>query len=744
MTDHYRGESDCRYCYNKKKIPLTIREICPPSPQSLVEAIYLQNIDAVTETLSRQPELANSRVSLICCNYKRQKQCQCDPWELPAPTPKTVEPLLLFAATIHHYKSEEKYTYHVPEKSVPIVRVIVEYGGRIFSDAPCGFVVSASNIACSDYGTNVQDCPEILQLCMQSGEPLTQEIETLDGAQTRPAGSWRGTLRSAAIRDADNSMRLLLDAMQAQGCNLQIFMGHMYAAARHGSKNVIDEFLSRGGAAFIDMCNPNEPTLLSVAARCRKLEPKYRFDSAAIANKEAICCSLIDAGANTQDAWLLPSLCQWAGPTVLGRLLTQDSQTKLSEYLLSELWDECAENKIGFVESPSLLHIASVYFNTAGVETLIALKFPNEIDVNGRTPLHWLSLEDMGHYLAASPDLTTEAQKETEAEAAAFEHQAVRLARLLVEGAHIEIDQQDEYGRTALYYACLLKRAELIKALLQLGAKTSIAESKICHTPLHAFGTYRKMWELRVQARLPYPAEMLSYPAHMISTLGECTMNGINARDNDGKTALAVACSEYSSEEVRVLLAIGADPNISDNRSWSPLHHAMRRPKHLRMGEFDDVEVGTNTTWHVACARMEDMRLNLLAAGADENARNETGETAADVADREAKAYARDMDHVGEKLEDMCRHGTETERNRRGWRRLIQEEVRRSNCPNLDDSATLHMMVAVGLERRGFGLGRGVGAVPAPPAHLDATHRSAIAAVLARYWKHPRATGTNF
>lgn len=48
----------------------------------------------------------------------------------------------------------------------------------------------------------------------------------------------------------------------------------------------------------------------------------------------------------------------------------------------------------------------------------------------------------------------------------------------------------------------------------------------------------------------------------------------VNGKDSLDQTALLAAVSHNEFEEVKLLLAHGADPNLPDNAGWTPLHYA--------------------------------------------------------------------------------------------------------------------------------------------------------------------------
>ena len=48
-----------------------------------------------------------------------------------------------------------------------------------------------------------------------------------------------------------------------------------------------------------------------------------------------------------------------------------------------------------------------------------------------------------------------------------------------------------------------------------------------------------------------------------------------NFQDKDGKSYLHMACQSHSLEAIKILLDLGADPNISDKRGFSPITSAL-------------------------------------------------------------------------------------------------------------------------------------------------------------------------
>ena len=60
----------------------------------------------------------------------------------------------------------------------------------------------------------------------------------------------------------------------------------------------------------------------------------------------------------------------------------------------------------------------------------------------------------------------------------------------------------------------------------------------------------------------------------MVKLLLEAGANVNQVREEDGRTALHVACDDASVELVDTLLSSAADPNVEDYAGWTPLHCA--------------------------------------------------------------------------------------------------------------------------------------------------------------------------
>ncbi len=130
----------------------------------------------------------------------------------------------------------------------------------------------------------------------------------------------------------------------------------------------------------------------------------------------------------------------------------------------------------------------------------------------------------------------------------------------------------------------------------------------------------------------------------------------INAKSNDGKTALHLASRNGDTEMAKVLIAAGADVNAKDIYDWTALHQAsyygyIETVKYL-ISAGADVDAKTNYGWtalHQASyyGYIETVKY-LISAGADVNAKTNDGETVLYYAEKQGRtAIANYLKSVG-------------------------------------------------------------------------------------------------
>jgi cytohesin len=186
-------------------------------------------------------------------------------------------------------------------------------------------------------------------------------------------------------------------------------------------------------------------------------------------------------------------------------------------------------------------------------------------DYEGRTALHWAvhnGNEDMvalllGHEARAD---TTDRHGRP-ALRTAVDKGYVGVVRLLVDKLGSEALQARDAGGRSLLHAVIQKgREDLVDYLLRNGLTPSMRDD-------------RGETALMCGARNPSVKVMWRLLGHMGG-------QGLDERDDDGKTALHWAVCRNQPENVRALLVAGADPTIVDNDGKTPRQWANRGHQH--------------------------------------------------------------------------------------------------------------------------------------------------------------------
>ncbi|GLI69126.1 hypothetical protein VaNZ11_013681 [Volvox africanus] len=179
---------------------------------------------------------------------------------------------------------------------------------------------------------------------------------------------------------------------------------------------------------------------------------------------------------------------------------------------------------------------------------------------------------------------------------------------------HVDIDEPNIDGHTALYLACRSGHRAVVQALLGAGALPNVA-SREASTPLHACasGGHADIVRLLLDrgANLNAADSHANTPLLRAADLGHANVcsillrqgASINHRRHDGSTALLMAVRGGRVGVVQLLLAAGANPNIPDNDGETPL-----------------IEAATAGALHIV--------QTLVAHGVDVQACNHIGETA--------------------------------------------------------------------------------------------------------------------
>ena len=151
-----------------------------------------------------------------------------------------------------------------------------------------------------------------------------------------------------------------------------------------------------------------------------------------------------------------------------------------------------------------------------------------------------------------------------------------------------DIQATDEYGNTALHRVAALGHPDIIKSMIQLGAKPTVTNNNH-ETPLML--AVKEGQNEAVQVLYDYHDKKLDRDAEGNTLLFSAAMNGredtlrlllrkdkeeINSKNNEGKTALIIAAEYGYTKIVEILLHNGADVALKSKEGKTALDYAKK------------------------------------------------------------------------------------------------------------------------------------------------------------------------
>ena len=243
----------------------------------------------------------------------------------------------------------------------------------------------------------------------------------------------------------------------------------------------------------------------------------------------------------------------------------------------------------------------------------------NAVNNRGRTALllscSYRQMDSVKVLLGAGADPTIADDEGLSCLHAAIDGQCSKdtLQELTDHGSHIDVTRQD--GTNALLRACRTGQSDSVRFLLQAGADVNIAKpdgNTSLHEAVHgkcSTGTLQSIIERGMD---------------------------VNALNNRGETALLCACRSAQNESIKLLLEMGADPNIRDAEGCTSLQVAVYgcctnetlQNIIVHKAHLNDQNFGGETALWLACFYGQQGSVKfLLEAGSYPNLANNDGDT---------------------------------------------------------------------------------------------------------------------
>ena len=223
------------------------------------------------------------------------------------------------------------------------------------------------------------------------------------------------------------------------------------------------------------------------------------------------------------------------------------------------------------------------------------------VDEDERTPLHWLLARDkipielLEAFIARGADVNPDDKSSKRPLFDAAENEEIEAVRLII-GKVTEVDDDDDYGSTALHAAAWCGQLDVVKVLLEHGADSTRRDSRN-RTPFffacacfggtiperEATANYlleHLLKEGRTLAEINVPTKRGRTPlretaAHGFEHITKTLINMMEPHDNEtinrvnsfnGRGPLYSAARHGKADMAELLLQYGADPKLRDGR----------------------------------------------------------------------------------------------------------------------------------------------------------------------------------
>ena len=595
---------------------------------AFVDALFSEDIEQCRQILDAHPELVNTALK------HRAHYLLAEPYDwvwgvcYPGPHFQGLTPVV-FASLAPRFREECIDSRTLSPAGLAIIALLIERGGALETPETAERLRLSSGRSywaryllfevCRDY-----DSPEALGLLVQIGADMhTKEL----------VGSDRTLLQVAAERGAIGAVGFLLD--RGVPMNYDSDPGSsggrtpLHSAAANARHQVVQFLLDRGALSDLEKLDWKGCTPLLCCAMADITQPETARDP----DRETTIRLLVDAGADLSATDRLEVFWGDAGKhercsdSLLGHVSCWGS-ADIIRYLVgkgSDILGIGGSNFHGIARRKvTPLHRAARDWNSAGVQALLDLGAePDAADEHGWQALHWAAVGQCpwDSRLKAREMSWVWECLQTKPHSPVF---LKRLASLESTILHLvqhkaSIDRRDALGRTPLHYAAFWKLVGAATVLLQQGANPGLIDND-GRTPLHHLA------DSIISRRLHEPADSDIEDDTLITVLAsQINRVNINHTDSTGVTALHIAACSKSDAAAALLLRLGADPNLPDAQGSTPLHRAAE----LTFWATDDTfEESLRAGWSRRSSRIKAL---LLGAGADADALDAQGKTAAEI-----------------------------------------------------------------------------------------------------------------